>query len=159
MNAPDTLTRIERIRLRDGDRCWLCNGKLDFEAAPNSSKSPTVEHLTAKANGGTNALENLVLTHPGCNKQLGARAVEDKLRMRAKYRVSRERAKAAREVCASTPVEEGGCKRVHRQSPADVLSQMQAFRLALRRWQAWTAVAAGTALLAVGFAAGMLVVR
>ncbi len=155
MNAPGALTKVDRIRLRDGDRCWLCNGKLDFQAVPNTNKAPTIEHLIAKSTGGTGALGNLVLTHAGCNRQLGARPIEDKRRLRVKYQAARERAHAAREVCASTPMEEGGRKQLERSIPPESSSHGRA----LRRWQAWAAMAAGTALLAVGFAAGMLVAR
>ncbi len=157
MNAPTAISKAEQIRLRDGDRCWLCAGKLDFTAQPNSSKSPTIEHLLAKANGGTNALDNLVLAHPGCNKQLGTRSVAEKQRMRAKYRAARERTHAARQVCASTPVEEGGSKPIERLREKQKARPAQEPWQVLRFWQALAVVAVASAMLATGFAAGLLV--
>lgn len=73
MNAPPKLSIVEQIRTRDGDNCWLCEGKLDFNAKGNSKKAPTKEHLKPKSLGGTDELGNLALCHPGCNKQLGNR--------------------------------------------------------------------------------------
>ena len=76
------ISKIDRLRQRDGELCWLCSGKLIFDAVPNSKQAPTIEHLISKSNGGTGALENLVLTHPGCNQQLGNRPSADKIKMR-----------------------------------------------------------------------------
>ena len=156
MNAPDLLSKADQLRLRDGDRCWLCNGKLDFQAVPNSNKAPTIEHLVALASRGSKALENLVLTHPGCSKQLGARPLEEKRSLRAKYRTAREWTHAAREVRAATPIEEGGRKDADRPVPTERLRRPAAPRRALRWWQAGAALAVGTAVFAMGFAAGLL---
>ena len=86
MNAP--LKRTERLRLRDGERCWLCNYPLDFDADPNSAKAPTVEHLEPKALGGTDALPNLVLCHKHCNAHLRDHPKPRKLQMRVKWHVA-----------------------------------------------------------------------
>jgi hypothetical protein len=91
MNAPPKFSIIDQIRTRDGDECWLCGGKLDFRAAPNSTKAPTKEHLVAQSLGGGNELANLVLCHPGCNKHLGDRPIEKKREMREKIRANRAR--------------------------------------------------------------------
>jgi hypothetical protein len=93
MNAP-ALSKIERLRQRDGDDCWLCGNSMDFEAKPNTKKAPTKEHLQSVSAGGTDALENLVLCHPGCNRQLGDRPRADKEKMRAK-RIAKAAASAA----------------------------------------------------------------
>jgi hypothetical protein len=45
----------------------------------------TIEHLRAKAAGGTGKLENLVLCHKGCNAHLKDRPLERKLRIRAQW--------------------------------------------------------------------------
>jgi hypothetical protein len=86
MNAP--LSKVEQIRARHGDGCWLCGGELDFRAPPNSKKAPTKEHLQPLSLGGTSDLDNLALCHPGCNRQLANRPREDKERMRAKRRAA-----------------------------------------------------------------------
>jgi hypothetical protein len=45
MSAPEKISKVDRLRMRDGDRCWLCNAPLEFGAVPNSSKAWSVEHL------------------------------------------------------------------------------------------------------------------
>ena len=87
MNAP-LKNKVELLRARDGEDCWLCGGRLQFSAAPNSKKAPTIEHLTPRSLGGGSALDNLALCHPGCNRQLANRPREDKERIRAKRRRS-----------------------------------------------------------------------
>jgi hypothetical protein len=42
VNAPAKLSKIDKLRLRDGDRCWLCSGNLGFGAARMSKKMPTL---------------------------------------------------------------------------------------------------------------------
>ncbi len=93
MNAP-ALAMIQRLRHRDGDACWLCGGTLDFEAKPNSKQAPTKEHLQSLSDGGKDELNNLVLCHPGCNRQLGARPRVDKEKIRAR-RIAKAAAAAA----------------------------------------------------------------
>lgn len=94
MTAPGP-SKIDQIRSRDGDCCWLCGGKLDFNAPPNTKKAPTKEHLTPKSLGGTDRLDNLVLCHPGCNKQLGNRPAEEKRKMQAKRQAQRAKQMSA----------------------------------------------------------------
>ena len=62
---------------RDGKDCWLCGERM-----PTNDR--TVEHLVAKANGGTDDLENLALAHRACNELLGSLSLEAKLELRAK---------------------------------------------------------------------------
>jgi hypothetical protein len=95
-------SKINRLRNRDGDGCWLCGGMLDFGAEPNSKKAPTKEHLQPLSAGGTDALDNLVLCHPGCNRQLGDRAREDKEKMRAR-RIAKAAVSAAPGSATSSP--------------------------------------------------------
>ncbi|MEQ7873856.1 HNH endonuclease [Sphingomonas sp. ASV193] len=86
MSGPDNLSKIDRLRARDGDHCWLCGAVIDFAATPNSAKAWSVEHLLAKEYGGTEKLENLALCHPPCNRLLANRPVVDKVRLREKRR-------------------------------------------------------------------------
>jgi 5-methylcytosine-specific restriction endonuclease McrA len=86
MSGPENISKIDRLRARDGEKCWLCDGPLDFDAVPNSKKAPTYEHLIAKSRGGLSTVENLVLCHPGCNKQLSDRPLVDKIKMRERRR-------------------------------------------------------------------------
>ena len=160
MNATVKIKLHERIRARDGDRCWLCDGKLQFDAIPNSKKAPTIEHLVALTDGGSNELANLVLTHPGCNRQLGCRPVEKKRQMREKRRKARERLQAVERVEARSSVAEGGpghaLPKLSSLSVPASDESLQLLRQALRRWQQATAMAAAAALLSFGFAAGTL---
>lgn len=82
MTAPPNISKIERLRARDGDLCWLCNKHIDFKAEPNSAKAWSLEHLVATVHGGPNALANMVLCHPPCNRVLGERPLKDKIRLR-----------------------------------------------------------------------------
>ena len=71
--------RLKRALLkRDGDRCWLCT-------RPMPKGCETIEHLIAKALNGTDALENLVLCHQGCNVHLKDRSLDQKFKIRAKW--------------------------------------------------------------------------
>lgn len=85
MNAPIVLSKVEQIRARDGDECWLCTRPLDFTAAPNSKNAPTIEHLVAKSSGGSGDLANLALCHKACNLHLGDRPLAKKQEMRVKF--------------------------------------------------------------------------
>lgn len=78
--------QVEALRKRDGGRCWLCDKPIDFKADPNSARAPTLEHLVAKCHEGPDTLENLVLCHPPCNRQLGDRPLAEKIRMREERR-------------------------------------------------------------------------
>ena len=112
-------------------------------------------------NGGTNALDNLVLTHPKCNEQLGCRSREDKLKMRERRQRNREQIQAAGRVRADTPVEEGGNKGKRLARAAEMNADRQGSRLrrALRRWQVAACAAGAMALLNFGFAVGVLTAR
>ncbi|MCF2515867.1 HNH endonuclease [Sphingomonas sp. G124] len=57
---------------------------MDFTSGARKTQKPTIEHLQPKSLDGTDALENLVLCHPGCNKQLGDRPRDEKERLRAR---------------------------------------------------------------------------
>jgi 5-methylcytosine-specific restriction endonuclease McrA len=84
--GPDNLSKVDRLRARDGDLCWLCSKHIDFDAKPNSAKAWSLEHLLCKSYGGPDRLENLVLCHPGCNRILRNRSVKDKVRLRERRR-------------------------------------------------------------------------
>jgi 5-methylcytosine-specific restriction endonuclease McrA len=77
--------RIAQLRARDGSACWLCFRDL-FTGGKLKNRKATIEHLTPRALGGGDALDNLVLCHPGCNQHLGCRPVDKKLKMREKWR-------------------------------------------------------------------------
>jgi 5-methylcytosine-specific restriction endonuclease McrA len=74
--------RLAHLGARDGDDCWRCNRPMRFGGTPNCGKAATIEHLTPLSLGGTWALDNLVLCHVGCNRDLGDRPRAQKERMR-----------------------------------------------------------------------------
>jgi hypothetical protein len=163
MNAPINLKNVDRIRLRDGDNCWACNGKLDFGAVPNSKKAPTIEHLQARANGGGQELENLVLTHPGCNRMLGTKPVEKKREIRAKLHANTARTASSKSGKATMPHTAG----VARAATSIAKASVPARRVPatpsvpqadedLRYWRRLALLGGGTGLVSLGFAAGLL---
>ena len=158
MNAHAAPSLNERLRARDGDECWLCGGALDFSAAPNSKKAPTREHLLARSRGGGDGLDNLVLTHPGCNRMLGDREVEQKHKIRQKVRTNRAKLRDVGAAKAAGPRAEAAVVVPPRAAPVRrVQDDHRQLRDQLRRWQRLALVSAGTMLLAIGFAGGLLV--
>lgn len=76
------------MRIRDGDECWFCGTPCPEEKPEGMSRRqwhderPTVEHMLARHLGGTNHIDNLVLAHAKCNRDVGHRSVEDKAKVR-----------------------------------------------------------------------------
>lgn len=89
MSGPDNLGKVDRLRARDGDHCWLCGEPMNFKAVPNTSKAPSIEHLIAKSRGGPQSLDNLVLCHTSCNRHLADRSLVNKIKMRERRRKKR----------------------------------------------------------------------
>lgn len=149
MNAPPKLSKIDQLRARDGDHCWLCDGKLDFNAPPNSKKAPTKEHLEAQANGGSDALDNLVLCHPGCNRLLGNRSKADKLKMRAKNAANR-----AKQATKAKPVSKAGPIK-----PPAIAARIAASKPLTRApdWQRLALIATASATFFAGVCLGMII--
>lgn len=86
MSGPENISKVDRLRARDGDLCWLCSKHMDFKAKPNSSKAWSVEHLIPTCRDGPGTLENLVLCHPGCNRILKDRPLKKKIELRERRR-------------------------------------------------------------------------
>mgnify|MGYP003288754221 CR=1 FL=1 len=70
-NKCDTLTRL---LFAQGGLCFFCNGPL----GPNDA---SVEHLVAKANGGSNGDGNLVACCIALNNLLGSRSLKEKIQV------------------------------------------------------------------------------
>ena len=69
---------------RDGGRCHLCGKRvnLDLPSGPRGSdKGPSIDHLVPRSLGGGDELENLALSHWGCNRSKGAAASGEQLRL------------------------------------------------------------------------------
>ncbi len=86
MSGPANISKVDRLRARDGDKCWLCNKPMSFEAKPNSPSAWSIEHLIARSLNGPDILDNLVLCHPGCNRILGVRPLANKVELRERRR-------------------------------------------------------------------------
>lgn len=164
MNAPVSLNKVERIRARDGDDCWACGGTLLFDAPPNSTKAATIEHLQAKANGGSNDLDNLVLTHPGCNRMLGTKPVEQKRAIRAKLIVNRAKVLAlheARKGKPHAPTNPGGAivsvsKAAPVATPTPPPPRIISAGEDVRFWRRMALIGGGAGVLSVGFVGGLV---
>jgi len=141
MNSVSGLSKQDQLRARDGDDCWLCFEPINFRAVSNSKKAPTLEHLEPTSLGGSNALDNLVLCHPGCNRQLGSRPKANKLKMREK-RLRRLKGKAA-----SNPLPKVA---------ALGASRVKAVTHATNRWRTIAAAAIASALFFAGLSLGLL---
>ena len=63
---------------RDGDACWFCGKAMGEDA--------TIEHLIARASGGTNNIANLALAHAACNHRAADWPLARKLELRAELR-------------------------------------------------------------------------
>jgi 5-methylcytosine-specific restriction endonuclease McrA len=79
---------VAHLRARDGDDCWLCR-------RPIREGDATIEHLVARANGGTNDPANLALCHHGCNAHLRDRPLPRKLKMRDRWHRQADRQQAS----------------------------------------------------------------
>jgi 5-methylcytosine-specific restriction endonuclease McrA len=67
---------IGHLRNRDGDRCQICHGLIDFEiksGSRGSRRGHSIDHITPRSLGGGDDLDNLRLTHWGCNQARGNR--------------------------------------------------------------------------------------
>lgn len=68
------LSLIERLLFAQGGLCFFCSSPLPRQNA-------TVEHLDAKANGGTNADKNCVACCNEINTLLGSMSLKEKIRV------------------------------------------------------------------------------
>ena len=67
---------------RDGDRCQICNRKVNLNlksGTRGSRRGPSVDHIIPRSQGGSDDLVNLRLTHWGCNQKRGNRGGGEQL--------------------------------------------------------------------------------
>ena len=67
---------------RDGDRCGICNRKVDItlkSGTRGSRRGPSVDHIIPRSLGGTDDPANLRLAHWGCNQKRGNRGGGEQL--------------------------------------------------------------------------------
>ena len=70
--------RRRKLVARDGDECWFCGRTMGDDV--------TIEHLVAKAKGGSNHIENFALAHKRCNALAADKPLVEKIAMRARMR-------------------------------------------------------------------------
>ena len=69
MTTQNYRRKLGKVRHRDGNRCQLC-GKTKNQSTMN------LDHIIPKSKGGSNFIENLVLSHDTCNRRKGDNVVE-----------------------------------------------------------------------------------
>lgn len=70
----DKGTTLYNIRLRDGDRCLMCNKKvLEKNISGYDKANATIGHIIALCNGGEHTMRNVQLECQECNTKKGGR--------------------------------------------------------------------------------------
>lgn len=64
---------IRELAARDGERCHICNRKIDLSLSGMAKWGPTIDHILPVSLGGTNDPNNLALAHRCCNSVRGNR--------------------------------------------------------------------------------------
>lgn len=59
-----------KLRKRHGENCWLCGGPMDFTDNGDLLYA-TFDHVIPRANGGTDSMSNMRLSHRVCNERRG----------------------------------------------------------------------------------------
>jgi hypothetical protein len=74
--------RLQALRTRHGDACARCRRPLRFDLPAGHDQGATIEQILPGAEGRTEALDNLCLTHRRCNPAGADHTVEVTERMR-----------------------------------------------------------------------------
>lgn len=72
MTAESSQINVRSLYQRDGGICWLCGGKCDLSADPNSNMYPSVDHVITIDDGGLDTWDNVRLAHRWCNSVRGS---------------------------------------------------------------------------------------
>jgi hypothetical protein len=166
MNAPASLGKVEQIRARDGDACWLCDRPLDFSAVANSKNAPTIEHLVAKSLGGGGELANLALCHKACNLHLADRPLAKKQEMRAKFHANAARLMAAKTGASKPSVAPKPTgkpataslvaeTRIHAAPASQPVATRSEMAAEIAYWRRLALIGGGGGLVSAGFAVGL----
>lgn len=68
---------IDALVAVQGLECGYCGVPLDRRLVRNAPTAVQIDHMTARANGGTDDLENLTLACPPCNVAKGTKSVSE----------------------------------------------------------------------------------
>jgi len=66
---------LAQIAERDGNRCHLCDRKVDMGLSGDHKHGPTIDHLVPISKGGADVESNVALAHRSCNCARGNRGV------------------------------------------------------------------------------------
>lgn len=61
--------RMWDVWYRDGFRCWLCHGPVNFEIHGHDDMRASVDHEIRLADGGRHEFDNVRLAHKICNNE------------------------------------------------------------------------------------------
>lgn len=67
---------LSKLYDRDEGTCWICGGRCDKDADPNSNYYPSIDHVFPIALGGKDEWSNIKLAHRICNSLKGAKIIE-----------------------------------------------------------------------------------
>lgn len=70
----------QALAVRDGTSCGICGLEVDMSLLDLHPMRPSVDHVLARANGGSNDPTNLQLAHLRCNSVKGARLLVPSLK-------------------------------------------------------------------------------
>jgi len=76
--------RLLALRQRDGEACRRCRRPIRFDLPAGHDLGFRMERIVPEKAGGTDALDNLCLTHGRCNVKSGDDTVEVMERLRPK---------------------------------------------------------------------------
>jgi hypothetical protein len=76
--------RVTALRHRDGDKCRRCKRPLRFDLPDGHDLGAKIEEIVPGTPCGSEALDNLCLTHGRCNAKHGCDTAEVKDRARVK---------------------------------------------------------------------------
>ena len=80
--------RLAALRRRDGDDCRRCRKPLRFDLPQGHDAGVRVEAIVPTSAGGSEALDNLCLTHRRCNAETGDMTAEVRERLRLQREAS-----------------------------------------------------------------------
>lgn len=67
LKGRDRASMIAKLVKRDGRKCCICLGKLDFKLKYPDDMSVSIDHIVPRSLGGTNKIDNCQLAHLKCN--------------------------------------------------------------------------------------------
>ncbi len=76
--------RVAEIRKLSGDLCSRCRRPIRFDLPDGHDQGPKIDHVLHSVNGGSDAMQNLCLTHGRCIPLGADNTVEARERTRRK---------------------------------------------------------------------------